>query len=119
MARLYKTSNSNGSAELLIDHLEMAETFWQRGKGLLGKKSIEANQALWIKPCNNIHTFFMKFKIDCIFVNRKMEIQKIVPEVSAFSFVGPYWKSHSVIETQSGFARTKNLKIGDQLYVVS
>ena len=117
MARLYKTSSAG--AELLLDKLEYAESFWQRGRGLLGRKNLEANQALWIKPCNNIHTFFMKFKIDCIFIDKKMEIKKIVSHVSPFSFVGPYWKSFSVIEASAGFAEKKKLNVGDHLYVVN
>ena len=83
MARLYKTScnkadqNFNSGAELLIEQLEIAESFWHRGVGLLGRAKLEENQALWIKPTNNIHTCFMKFSIDCIFVDRKLEIKKI------------------------------------------
>lgn len=117
MAKLYKTTDSN--AELLIENLELAESFWQRGRGLLGRSGLQANQALWIKPCNNIHTFFMKFKIDCIFVDKKMKIKKIASEVPAFRIIGPCWKAHSVIETSSGFALSKKLNIGDQLYVVT
>ena len=84
MARLYKTSSNssdphlNSTAELLIDQLEIADSFWHRGKGLLGRKGLAENQALWIKSTNNIHTYFMKFPIDCIFVDRKLEIKKIV-----------------------------------------
>ncbi len=117
MSRLYKTSSAG--AELLIEQLELAETFWQRGRGLLGRKHLASDHALWIKPCNNIHTFFMKFNIDCIFVDRKMEIKKIVKDVSPFRFIGPYWKSFSVIEASAGFADQKQLKIGDHLYVVN
>lgn len=118
MARLYKTTRNEG-AELLLDQLVIAESFWSRGWGLLGRKTLEVNEALWILRCNNIHTWFMRVKIDCIFINRKMEIQKIVSDVTAFRFVGPYWKSVSVIETSAGFAKSKNLKVGDQLYVVN
>ena len=118
MARLYKTTKNDG-AELLLDKLEVAESFWSRGWGLLGRKSLEANEALWILRCNNIHTWFMRVKIDCIFVDKRMEIQKIVSEVPSFRFVGPYWKSNSVIETTAGFAKEKKLKVGDQLYVVN
>lgn len=118
MARLYKTSTQDG-AELLLDQLVVADSFWSRGWGLLGRKKLESNEALWILRCNNIHTWFMKMKIDCIFVDRQMEIKQIVPDVSAFRFVGPYWKSASVIETSAGFAKRKNLKVGDQLYVVN
>ena len=125
MAKLYKTSsaetakNFQTGAELLIENFEIAETLWERGRGLLGRKHLETNRALWIKHNNNIHTFFMKFAIDCIFVNRNLEIVKIKKSVPPFRIVGPYWKSHSVIEAASGFADAKNLNIGDQLYVVS
>lgn len=117
MARLYKTSSSG--AELLIEKLDIAESFWSRGKGLLGRKDLRMNEALWIKPCNNIHTFFMKFAIDCIFLDSKMEIKNLAKNVGPFRFVGPFWKSHSVIEMQSGFIESKKLKIGDCLYVVN
>lgn len=117
MARLYKTSNSG--AELLVDHLMVAESFWERGKGLLGRKSLAEGEALWINPCNNIHTFFMKFAIDCIFVDSKMEIKNIAKNVTPFRIAGPYWRASSVIETPSGFVDAKKLKVGDHLYVVN
>ena len=117
MAKLYKTTDQG--AQLLADQLQVAESFWSRGKGLLGRQEIKTQEALWIKPCNNIHTFFMKFAIDCIFVDKKMEIKKLVENVHPFKLVGPFWKAHSVIETKSGFINSNKLKIGDQLYVVS
>ncbi len=120
MARLYKTPRpGGGDAELLIDQLVVADNMWTRGRGLLGRKKMEANEALWIMRCNNIHTWFMRMKIDCIFVDRNLEIKKIISDVGPFRFVGPYWKSSSVIETQAGFAESKNLKVGDQLHVVN
>lgn len=125
MAKLYKLTthkqfqNNDSSAEMLIENLEVADSLIQRGTGLLGRKSIEVNQGMWITPCNNIHTFFMKFAIDCIFVDRQLVIKKIAKSVKPFRLVGPYWRSHSVIETKAGFADEKKLQIGDQLYVVS
>lgn len=117
MAKLYKTSSAG--AELLADQLDVAESFWARGKGLLGRKELRTGEALWIKPCNNIHTFFMKFAIDCIFIDKRMEIQNIARNVVPFRMVGPYWKAVSVIETPSGFADAKKLQVGDSLYVVN
>lgn len=117
MAKLYKTSDAG--AELLIAQLNVAENIWARGKGLLGQKNISDNEALWIKPCNNIHTFFMKFAIDCIFVDKKLEIKNLATDVQPFRFVGPFWRTHSVFEVRSGFIEFKKLKIGDHLYVVN
>ncbi len=117
MAKLYKTSDSN--AQLLSLQLNVAETFWSRGRGLLGRKSLTDDEALWINPGNNIHTFFMKFSIDCIFVDKKLQIKNLASDVKPFRFVGPFWKSHSVIEVPSGFIDRKKLKVGDHLYVVN
>ena len=115
--RLYRTSKTN--AELLIEQLEPAKSFWTRAKGLLGRAGLSPNEALWIEPCNNIHTHFMRFSIDCIFLDKQMRIIKIAKNVRPFRFVGPYWKSSSVIETNSGFADEKKLEVGDHLYVVN
>ena len=115
--KLYKTTNAN--AELLIDELELADGLFSRAKGLLGRKSLAANKALWIKPCNNIHTCFMNFAIDCVFIDKSFCINKIVSDVKPFKFIGPFWKSSSVIELSAGFVEAKKLKVGDQLYVVN
>jgi len=122
MARLYrilKLPDQSEKAELILPELLIAESFWSRMKGLLGKKELSSTQALWIRPCNNIHTFFMKFTIDCIFVNRSNVIQKIYPRVGPFRIAGPVWKANSVLEFPEGTAEKWNLKIGDQLHVVN
>ncbi len=127
MAKLYRTTvdstNSSaafvsGQADLLIEHIELAHSFVQRGIGLLGRKSLDSSQALWIKPGNNCHTFFMKFTIDCIFVDRALIIRKLVPSVKPFRVIGPYWKAFSFFETAEGSIAKWSLKEGDQLYVV-
>lgn len=117
VAKLYKTSEDG--ALLLAEQLELAESFWARAKGLLGRSELKDSEVLWIKPCNNIHTFFMSFAIDCIFIDKKMEIKKLVQNVKPFKLIGPFWKAHSVIETKMGFIDANKLKIGDQLYVVN
>jgi uncharacterized membrane protein (UPF0127 family) len=116
VARLFKTSN--GNAELLIENLSQAHSFFERGIGLLTRKSLAMSEGLWIDPCRDIHTFFMKFSIDCIFLDDKMEIYKIAANVKPFRFVGPYWRARSVIEVPAGFSELKKLKVGDQVYVV-
>lgn len=115
--KLYKTGDPQ--AVLLIEDLEVAQTFWTRAKGLLGRRVMSENQALWIKPCRDIHTFFMSFPIDCVFLDKNMQVYNIVENVTPFKIIGPFWKATSVIEFKSGFSAMKNLKVGDQLYVVN
>ena len=107
------------NAELIVDHLEQAHSFFERGKGLLGRESMNEGYGLWIKPCNNIHTFFMKFKIDCVFLDERLVIQKIASNIKPFRVAGPVWKARSVIELKAGTVEKWKLAVGDQLYVVS
>lgn len=125
MAKLFLIKSNNpghstdsAEAELLISDLKKAESIWDRGVGLLKREQIGQSEALWIKPGNNIHTFFMRFSIDCIFVDSKMRVQRIYSHVKPFRFAGPVWKASSVIETAAGQCEAWKIKSGDQLYVV-
>ncbi len=56
---------------VLAADLEIAESFWARFKGLMGRRSLPAGQALWLTG-NGIHMFFMRFPIDAVFLGRPM-----------------------------------------------
>ena len=116
--KLYKI-NPNGHADLLADHVLKAESFFARSKGLLGHKFLNQTEAMWISPCNNIHTFFMSFTIDCIFVDKNLNVKKVISQVRPFKIIGPFWKAHSVFEMSAGCAEKFQIKEGDQLYVVN
>lgn len=116
--QLYKIIK-NKNAELIVNNLEQATSFLERGKGLLGRDGLNDDHGLWIKPCNNIHTFFMKFKIDCVFLDEHLVIQRISSNMKPFRVAGPVWKARSVIEFKAGTVEKAKLAVGDQLYVVS
>ncbi len=112
MAELMNTTKD----QLLARNLTVAESFLQRGIGLLGKKSIHREDALWIKNCFDVHTFFMRFAIDVVFLDEQMKVRDIrrnlKPWRMAFS---P--GSKSVIEFLAGTITDNNLDVGDQLNV--
>jgi len=101
----------------LISDLKVATSEWARGKGLLGKKSLGREEALLIPRCNSIHTFFMKFSIDCVFLDKDMRIKAIYSRVTPFKIIWPIWGAHSVIEFAEGRALDLNLQVGEQLHV--
>jgi len=101
----------------LISDLEVAASEWARGKGLLGRKSLGSEQALWIKRCNSIHTFFMKFTIDCVFLDKNQRVKAIYPEVKPFRLVWPVWGAKSVIEFPAGRAKELAIQVGEELHV--
>lgn len=105
------------SNQTLIPNLEVADTFWTRAKGLLGRKELSSDRALWINPCNSVHTFFMKFAIDLVFVNREMVVVKTIGDVPPGRMVWPVWSASSVIEFRAGFLEQNPIRVGEQLHV--
>lgn len=102
--------------KVLVDNLVVAETFWSRTKGLLGRKSLPENEALWILRCNSIHTYFMKFPIDVVFVNKKMVVVDM-GTVKPGKLVLPVWRASHVIEFTEGFLKKNPVQVGDVLHV--
>lgn len=113
MAQLFLKSNM----KLLSNRLEIADSLYTRMKGLLGRKSLENDEMIWIHRCNSIHTFFMNFPIDCIFLDKDLRIKKVFSDVNPWRITLPVLSASSVIELSGGQARILNLKAGDQLYV--
>lgn len=101
----------------LITDLRVATNEWSRGKGLLGTKSLGPEEALLIPRCNAIHTFFMKFTIDCVFLDKNMRVKAIHRQVKPFKIVWPVWGARSVIEFAEGRASELGLQIGEELHV--
>lgn len=113
MAYLLNTSkNKRVFSEVII-----AKTFWDRSKGLLGRASLSEESVMWILDCNWIHTYFMQFPIDAVFVDRKLIVKAIKPNISPQKLTLPSWGSHSVFEMKNGLANKQNIEVGDQLYV--
>ncbi len=106
-----------GENLLLIEELCKASSLLSRMQGLLGSSSLSANAGLWILRCNSIHTFFMKYPIDCVFVDKSMKVTSIKSDVEPFRMVWPQRKADSVIELAAGTVQKLQIKIGDQLHV--
>ena len=67
--------------EALAERVEVAVTRRDRRKGLLGRSGLEPASALVIAPCFSIHTMFMRFDIDAVFVDEDGRAVKVVRDM--------------------------------------
>ena len=99
---------------IVADHVRLADTFWQRLKGLLGTKLLPLGHGLIIKPCSSVHTFGMGYPIDVLFVDDNDCIVKIVdnmlPSKMSMSSGSKY-----VVELPAGTAHRTASCVGDIL----
>jgi len=100
---------------VLAEDIFIADTVLKRVKGLLGKKEFLPGEALIIKPCNSVHTFFMNFPIDLLFVDNNYRIIKAMPGLVPNRISCIFWKSHVVIELPCGILKLTKTHDKDQL----
>ncbi|HET9101685.1 MAG TPA: DUF192 domain-containing protein [Acidobacteriaceae bacterium] len=109
----WKISNRTRGT-VLAEKVETADRGATRRKGLLGRDALPPGEGLWIVPCESVHTFFMRFPIDLVYLDRNKRVCKVRSGV-------PPWRlsaclsAHSVIELASGAASAAKTKTGDEL----
>ena len=100
----------------ICPHVEVADSFLKRAVGLIGTRNFE-NRALFFPGERWPHTFFMSIPIDVVYLNDSMNIVKITHELRPWRVTLPVFAASNLIEFAAGFAKGKDLHIGDQLHV--
>ena len=96
--------------------VELATTRRTRRKGLLGRNSLDPQSAIVLVPCTAVHTAFMRFPIDVVFVDRGGRAVRVVHNLHPWRIAAAR-KAHSVIELAAGRAREAGIHVGDRLYL--
>jgi len=97
--------------------VDVANTSSTRRTGLLKHKSLEPGHGLWIVPCESVHTFFMKFAIDLVYVDKRRRVRKVRHAVKPWR-MSACLSAHSVLELPAGTAAESGTQAGDQLAMV-
>ena len=100
---------------ILVDKGHVADTAWQRFKGLMGVRHLVEGDGLLIEPCDSIHTHFMRIAIDVIYLDAKHHIVHIDPAMQPWRIGRRHKTARYVLELPSGTALKSNTAIGDQL----
>jgi hypothetical protein len=101
---------------LLATAMEVADSAPKRNKGLLGRKFFPTGEGLWIIPCQSVHTFFMQFPIDLVYLDRKNGIRKLRYNVPPWR-MSACFSAHSIIELPSGTIQQTRTCCGDILEI--
>lgn len=91
-----------------------AGDFESRSRGLLGRSSLDPEEGLWIIPCPMIHTFFMKFAIDVLFLDSGLTVVRVMENLKPWRLSPWVFRASSVLELAGG-ALKGSVKLGDQV----
>lgn len=106
------------TGQLLAENVVLANTFFMRLRGLIARRRLAPTEALWLRPCNGVHTWWMHYAIDVIFLDRELRIVKLVENMRPFRLTAPHREARSVLEMTAHSISHANLKVGDQLEIV-
>lgn len=96
----------------IANRAEVAGSGMKRSKGLLGRKGLDAGEGMWIVPCEAVHTFFMQFPLDLIYLDKKNRIRKVKSNVRPWR-LSVCLSAHSIIELPVGAIRDSQSQPGD------
>lgn len=99
---------------ILAHSVEVADDSAARRKGLLGRDELLPKEGLWIVPCESVHTFWMKFPIDLVYLDRNKRVKKVRSDVTPWR-LSACLSAHSVLELASGTIHATHTRPGDLL----
>jgi len=91
--------------------LTVADTPRRRMKGLLGRRSLDDGEGLLLRPAGSIHTAFMRFPIDAVFLDASMEVLRVEPNLRPWR-IAAQRGAKAVVELPAGTAESRGLAVG-------
>jgi len=101
--------------EVLARSARLAASLIERMVGLLAHRGLEPGEGLILPSCRSIHTWFMRFPIDAVFVDRSWRVVALQRAMGPWRISPLIWKAWAVIEVSSGTIERLRLQVGDQL----
>jgi hypothetical protein len=109
------TNDTKG--RVLAERAEVADTFIGRLRGLIGRKALEAGEALIIEPCNSIHTIGMRFPIDVLFLDAEDRVVGIRTAVRPGRATRIFWRARRAVELPVPSIERSGTDLGDRIRI--
>lgn len=110
--------NATRNDSVVCEQCRVADNFWTRGKGLLGRPNLPQDEGILLVPGTSIHMFGMKFSIDVIFLTKDDIVTDFAPDIApgkAHIAKAGAGKPHAALEVAAGTIERTGVQIGDQL----
>jgi len=104
---------TRGGGAVLCEQCILADSPMKRARGLLGRTSLRSKEGLFLAT-SAIHTCFMRFPIDAVFLDKEMRVVKIVSDLGSWR-IATCRGAKGVVEMAAGECARQNLAVGERL----
>jgi uncharacterized membrane protein (UPF0127 family) len=113
MKRGYKAVNATQN-NIIAPCVDIADTPWDRFWGLMNKPGVPEGYGLWIVPCSDIHSLFMRFEFDAVFVDKQGKVVKLVENMKPWG-LSLAKGAHAVLELDGGVIAKSGIRLYDTI----
>src|ERR1700687_4882045 len=99
---------------VVCERCVIARSMFARMRGLLGRRSLAPEEGILLRPASSVHTWFMLFPIDVVFLDRDLSVLRVVPRLGPWRAV---WRRGAavVLELAAGECDVRGVGVGDRL----
>ena len=99
---------------VICERCLLAERPLARMRGLLGRRDLAPEEGILLKPASSVHTWFMRFPIDVVFLDREMSVVRVVPRLAPWRWAGRR-RAAAVLELAAGESERRGIEVGHRL----
>ena len=107
---------ANLDGPVVCERCVLADSPLRRMRGLLGRKKLDGGQGLLIRPAPAVHTWFMRFAIDAVFLDRELNVLSVRPDLRPWRMASQRG-ARAVLELPAGEAERRGIEAGQRLEV--
>lgn len=111
MKPLPQVALADEDGNVVCEHCLLAESMFARLRGLLGRRGLAEGEGMLLRPASSIHTGFMRFTIDAIYLDRENRVTKVVSEIRPWRFSAGRG-ARAVLELPAGEAERQGFRPG-------
>ena len=105
-----------GHGAVVCERCELAASPWTRMRGLLGRRSLDPESGLMLRPASAIHMFFMRFSIDAVFLDPELSVIGIRTRLRPWR-AAAVRGANVVLELAAGETERRGVAVGQRLRV--
>ena len=114
MRSLPQVALANDDGSVVCEHCLLAETMFARLRGLLGRSGLSSGEGMLLRPAASVHTAFMRFTIDVVFLDREDRVVKVAADLRPWR-AAACRGARTVLELPAGEAARQGLGPGVSL----
>jgi len=113
--RQQRLEREDGSA--VCERCVIADNPVSRLVGLLGRSELEIGEGLLMRPAFSIHTSFMRFPIDAVFLDRELAVLRIAPKLKPWRAAAKAG-AHAILELPAGETKRRDIQVLDRMRLI-